>query len=56
MSLQNNCPKCKDTGWILYQKEAPSPPYKQGEVLDYGIRCDCRNDTSTKGFRKSESD
>lgn len=35
-----NCPKCDNKGWLLYQKPAPSPPYKQGMFLDYGVRCD----------------
>lgn len=34
------CPKCNGKFWLLYQKEAPSPPYKQGTMLDYGVRCD----------------
>lgn len=50
------CPKCKGSGWLLYQKEAPSPPYKEGKFLDYGARCECSNDTQTKGFHQHKSD
>jgi hypothetical protein len=34
------CPKCEGKYWLLYQKPAPSPPYKEGTFLDYGVRCD----------------
>jgi hypothetical protein len=47
------CHKCKGTGWILYQKEAPSPPYKQGNYLEYGARCDCLDETETNRPGKS---
>lgn len=43
-----NCLKCKDTGWILYQKAAPSPPYKENQQLDYGVECDCKNGQSER--------
>jgi hypothetical protein len=42
------CPKCKGTGWLLYQKDAPSPPYKEGKKLEFGVRCDCTNDSAAK--------
>lgn len=35
------CPKCNDTTWILYYKDAPSPPYKENQQLEYGARCPC---------------
>jgi hypothetical protein len=36
------CKRCNGVGLILYQKDAPSPPYKEGMKLDYGVRCpDC---------------
>lgn len=34
------CPKCNGTFYLLYTKDAPSPPYKQGVKLDYATRCD----------------
>lgn len=34
------CPKCNDLKWLLYQKDAPSPPYKEGHKLDFAVRCD----------------
>jgi hypothetical protein len=48
------CLKCEDKGWLLYQKDAPSPPYKQGMKLDYGVRCDACYGASRD--RKSSSD
>lgn len=36
------CSYCNDTGWFLYFKDAPSPPYKQGMQLEYGKECICR--------------
>lgn len=48
-----NCNNCKDTGWILYQKEAPSPPYKQGQFFEYGARCNCKDGFKTERDRKS---
>lgn len=33
------CTHCSDTGWLLYQKQAPNPPYKEGIKLDYGVYC-----------------
>lgn len=33
------CDFCKDTGWITFKREAPSPPYKEGTLIDYGINC-----------------
>lgn len=40
-----SCRKCHGTYWLLYQKPAPSPPYKEGLMLDYGVRCDeCRDE------------
>lgn len=47
------CHKCKGTGWILYQKEAPSPPYKKGQFHEYGARCDCTNDSQAERPGKS---
>lgn len=38
------CLKCKDTGWILFKRDAPSPPYIPGQFLEYGVRCDCDDD------------
>jgi hypothetical protein len=34
------CRKCDGLSWILYQIDAPSPPYKENQKLDYGVRCD----------------
>src|SRR6476646_5231124 len=31
------CPKCKERGWLLYQKDEPSPPYKNEHNIDGGI-------------------
>ena len=41
------CPKCKDTGWILYKREAEEPFYKPGTLLDFGVRCDCKHEQKT---------
>lgn len=39
---QNNCQRCSGTTWILYVKDAPSPPYREGMKLEFGARCpDC---------------
>lgn len=35
------CKICKDIGWILYKKDAPSPPYKEGTKLEYAQQCAC---------------
>jgi hypothetical protein len=37
-----SCEYCHDTGWLLYKKEAPSPPYNQGMELEYAKECVCR--------------
>ncbi len=37
-----NCHYCKDTGWFLYKEDAPSPPYKRGQQLEFVKRCVCR--------------
>jgi len=34
------CKKCGGMKWLLYQIDAPSPPYKENQKLDYGVRCD----------------
>lgn len=45
------CPHCSDTGWLLYQKPAPYPPYKQGVMLDYGVYCNlCEKGRSMGGL------
>jgi hypothetical protein len=36
-----SCQYCKGTGWILYKEEAPSPPYKQGQELEFAKGCVC---------------
>jgi hypothetical protein len=33
------CKDCSDTGWLLYTKPAPSPPYLESKTLDYGVYC-----------------
>ena len=36
------CPKCKDTGWILYQSDDGTEKlYGEKVMLDYARRCDC---------------
>ena len=40
------CRKCFNTGWILYKKDAPSPPYKEGSKIEYARDCDCRQTRS----------
>lgn len=35
------CPDCEGKGWLLYEKDAPSPPYKKGQKLSFGVRCEC---------------
>lgn len=35
------CPNCKGIGWILFFKDAPSPPYLPDKKLEYGVKCDC---------------
>lgn len=37
------CLYCHGTGWILTKIDAPSPPYQQGQQLEYGNRCVCQN-------------
>lgn len=38
------CPKCNGIGWILYLKDAPIPPYKEGQKLEWGLRCGCKDE------------
>lgn len=45
------CPKCDNTGWILFFKDAPSPPYLPDQKLEFGIRCDC-NEQKTREHDK----
>lgn len=33
------CKDCMDTGWLIYEKPAPSPPYAEGKFLEYGVYC-----------------
>jgi hypothetical protein len=48
------CGRCDGTSWILYFKDAPSPPYKEGCKLEYGVRCpDCYE---PKRNRESQQD
>jgi hypothetical protein len=35
------CQNCNDTGLVIYEEKAPSPPYKEGTTLEYGKRCEC---------------
>lgn len=35
------CPKCNGSTWILYIGDAPVPPYKEGEKLEFARRCGC---------------
>jgi hypothetical protein len=36
-----SCQYCKGTGWFLYKEDAPSPPYREGEKLEFAKRCVC---------------
>lgn len=36
------CPYCKGIGWLLYEEDAPSPPYKQGSKLEFAKECVCQ--------------
>jgi hypothetical protein len=51
-----NCLKCGNTTWILYYKDAPSPPYNEGQQLEYGERCSCYEPKrrSKDQFRKED--
>lgn len=49
------CLKCNGTGWILYQKDAPSPPYKEGKKLEFGARCDCKNESAAKQTNQNDT-
>jgi hypothetical protein len=45
------CKDCSDSGWLLYKKQAPSPPYKEGITLDYGVYCNlCEKGRSMGGL------
>lgn len=35
------CQYCHGISWILIKKAAPSPPYKEGQELEYAERCVC---------------
>lgn len=50
------CAYCKGTGWFLYNELAPSPPYKQGQQLEFAKRCVCQHDSQrpTQNFEGSE--
>lgn len=39
--IKMDCPKCKGAKWLLYDKDAPSPPYKENQKLTYGLLCEC---------------
>jgi hypothetical protein len=36
-----SCEYCHGTGWLLYKEDAPSPPYREGEKLEYAKGCVC---------------
>jgi hypothetical protein len=48
------CEKCKGTSWLMYVKDAPSPPYKEGSKLDYGVRCPNCNGASRYSQNSSD--
>jgi hypothetical protein len=39
--INMSCEYCHGVGWLLYKEEAPSPPYKQGQELEFAKRCVC---------------
>jgi hypothetical protein len=50
------CGRCDGTSWILYFKDAPSPPYKEGCKLEYGVRCpDCHEPKRNRENQQDES-
>jgi hypothetical protein len=40
-----SCEYCHGTGWLLTKKDAPSPPYEEGQQLEYGTRCVCQHES-----------
>lgn len=43
---KKNCPKCNNTGYIIYKK-----PAKDGEIeTEYGAICSCKRQTQYKGW------
>jgi hypothetical protein len=39
--MKFKCEKCQDVGMVIFEKEAPSPPYKKGSTLTHGVPCTC---------------